>query len=239
MKRNFLSLKREGRNAFLELSSSGSECCCKHLMEFAANGWQEEENQCWPSAGITVVLFPVAFRGKWSKAEQDKMRKHFLGHAVVLGTHLLREQDYSWSRWSLLQSPLRGLISFFPAVFSLSGQTLKISGVDTYCQYVQLLFGSLNIAYLMISVSLNTGKVSGTAYLHAWIPSSLQTCACALHTQALAKPTFNQCKVNLHRILKIHFFQYFFSFWRRNQLADNCTNGKGPECVLPLLTSFY
>lgn len=39
--------------------------------------------------------FHVTFRGKWLKAEQDKMRKHVLGHAVVLETHLLREQDDS------------------------------------------------------------------------------------------------------------------------------------------------
>lgn len=159
----------------------------EHLIKFAANGWQEEGNHCWPSAGIIVMPFHVAFQGKWLKAEQDKMRKHVLGHAVVMDTHLLKEQDYSWSRWSLLQSPLCGLISSFPAVFSLSAQTLR--SLVWRLTVDKLLFGSLNIAYLMTSLSLSTGKIHRTACLHAWIPSSLETCA--LHAHTLAKPTFN------------------------------------------------
>lgn len=81
--------------------------------------------------------------------------------------------------------------------------------METYCQCVQLLFGSLNIAYLMTSLSLNTGKV---LELLAFMPEFLALETCALHTQALAKPTFSQWKVNLCRTLKIHFFHYFFLF---------------------------
>lgn len=152
-------------------------------------------------------------QGVKSRTRQNE-EVYFRACSSAGDTHLLSEEDYSSSRWSLLQSPLCGLISSFPAVFSLSNS--KISGVETYCQYVQLLLGSLNATYLMTSLSLSTGEVPRTACLHAWIPGSLG--ACALHTEALAKLTFNQGNVNLRRIL---FFQYFFFSFLKEKPVSN------------------
>lgn len=119
-------------------------------------------------------------------------------------------------------------VASFPPSFSFLTvcSDSEISGVETYCQYVQLLFGSLNIAYLMTSLSLSPGKVPRTACLHAWIPLELSGNLCTAHSGLL-------------RILKIHFFQYFFSFWRRNHLTTYCSDRKGPGCALPLHISIY